>query len=87
MRTDLGRTGARLPQRGGKGGRGSEVRLSERDRKGERDFRDETFMGLYHAARIFLPDLKVQYSFQSKHATVRFELLCILFCVKHLRVC
>lgn len=55
MRTDLGRTGARLPQGGGKGGRGSEVRLAERDGKKERDFRDETFMGLCHAAKTFPP--------------------------------
>ncbi len=48
----------RLPRGGGEGGRGSEVRLAERERKREREreFRDECFMGRYHAAKNIPPE-------------------------------
>lgn len=56
MSAALVRASVRLPRRGGKGGRGCKGRLAERDRKREREFEDECFMGLYHAARNIPPN-------------------------------
>lgn len=66
MSVALVRVSVRLPRGGGKGGRGSEVRLAERERKREKEIRDECFMGLYHAAKKILLNLKVEFSHQSR---------------------